>query len=69
MDIQSVLEATFPIPTIEPAWQHELLLRLERGDMASTERTAAKPSLALLRPRLSGSDIEQPDCILRTALK
>lgn len=58
MDIQSVLEATFLVPTIEPAWQHELLLQLEGGDMASAERTAANPALALLRPRESGSEIE-----------
>lgn len=51
MDIQSVLEASFLVPTNEPAWQHDLLLQLERGDMASTERMAAKPALALVRPR------------------
>ena len=58
MDMQSVLEATFLVPTIEPDWQHDLLLQLERCDVASTERMAAKPPLALLRRRESGSEID-----------
>ena len=61
MDIHSVLEATFPIPTVEPAWQHELLLRLERGDMASTEAMAANATFGSALPRVSIAD---SDCLI-----
>jgi hypothetical protein len=56
MDIQSVLEATFPVPTIEPAWQYELLRRLERANLASAEPTAAKPSPDPALSRAPGRD-------------
>jgi hypothetical protein len=42
MDIQSVLEATFPPPTIEPGWQSDLLLRLEAIAATSTHRTCTR---------------------------
>ena len=58
MDMQSVLEATFTVPTNEPAWQRDLLLQLEQSDMVCTEPKAAKPAPVRLRPRGLGSNIQ-----------
>jgi hypothetical protein len=38
MDIQSVLTAIFPVATIEPSWQHELLLQLGGSDPPASGR-------------------------------
>ena len=40
MDIRSVLEAAYSMPTAAPAWQSDLLLKLE---LAAAARVAVTP--------------------------
>jgi hypothetical protein len=49
MDMQSVLEATFPVPAGAPDWQAELLLRLD-ADSPSKLVAASTPTATAFRP-------------------
>lgn len=43
MDMQSVLEASFPAPTLEPDWQSELLAQLGAMPATSVNGHGARP--------------------------
>ena len=50
MDVQSVLEASFPVPITAPDWQSALLFRLGATDLASPPRERENV-LDLLSPK------------------
>lgn len=44
MDMRSVLAASFPVPTTDPAWQQELLLQLDPGETMHAEPRDPQPT-------------------------